>query len=176
MQNCKLYLKTDILRHKIWHHHLHKNITVKKVIHQVQCWYIDIIIVQIWHWFLLSQAVKEQKCKQWKIFFKELIHVFYLTSYLYNWIISEVFQRAVRVCTGHTLAPHVVNTVFQIFDSDGDGSLSYQEFISIMKDRLHRGARVNIFTFFFKVLYFEFLFVFFFFFFFFCSAFYRMLG
>ena len=60
--------------------------------------------------------------------------------------VTEDFQRAVKVCTGHTLGPHVVNTVFQIFDSDGDGNLSHQEFISIMKDRLHRGARVSIST------------------------------
>jgi len=50
----------------------------------------------------------------------------------------------VKVCTSQELSPHVVNTVFQIFDSDGDGSLSHQEFISIMKDRLHRGARSHL--------------------------------
>lgn len=48
------------------------------------------------------------------------------------------------MCTGYMLGPHVVNTVFQIFDSDGDGNLSHQEFINIMKDRLHRGARVSL--------------------------------
>ena len=58
--------------------------------------------------------------------------------------VTEDFQRAVKVCTGYTLGSHVVNTVFQIFDSDGDGHLSHQEFISIMKDRLHRGARVSL--------------------------------
>ncbi|XP_021379080.1 calcium uptake protein 3, mitochondrial-like isoform X5 [Mizuhopecten yessoensis] len=54
---------------------------------------------------------------------------------------KEQFQRAVYVCTGNTLSPHLVNTVFQIFDADGDGHLSHKEFISIMKDRLHRGSR-----------------------------------
>jgi Ca2+-binding EF-hand superfamily protein len=32
--------------------------------------------------------------------------------------------------------------VFHIFDEDGDGQLSYREFIAIMKDRLHRGFKV----------------------------------
>ena len=29
----------------------------------------------------------------------------------------------------------------QIFDNDGDGLLSYQEFIAMMKDRVHRGLK-----------------------------------
>ncbi|CAG0879747.1 unnamed protein product [Cyprideis torosa] len=51
------------------------------------------------------------------------------------------FLRAVKICTGETLSDHLVNTVFMIFDEDGDGQLSYTEFIAIMKDRLHRGFR-----------------------------------
>ena len=35
----------------------------------------------------------------------------------------------------------MVHTVFQIFDDDGDGLLSYQEFIAMMKDRIHRGLK-----------------------------------
>ncbi|XP_076468496.1 calcium uptake protein 3, mitochondrial-like isoform X8 [Babylonia areolata] len=61
-----------------------------------------------------------------------------------NSVSPEDFQRAVKVSTGFTLGPHLVHTVFQIFDSDGDGNLSHQEFISIMKDRLHRGARSHL--------------------------------
>lgn len=38
-----------------------------------------------------------------------------------------------------------MHTVFQIFDEDGDGQLSYREFIAIMKDRLHRGFKVKIY-------------------------------
>ncbi|GAB1604464.1 calcium uptake protein 3, mitochondrial-like isoform X3 [Argonauta hians] len=59
---------------------------------------------------------------------------------------QEEFQRAVKICTGFTLGPHVVNTVFQIFDADGDGHLSHKEFISIMKDRIHRGSRAHLVT------------------------------
>ncbi|XP_048772292.1 calcium uptake protein 2, mitochondrial-like isoform X4 [Ostrea edulis] len=57
---------------------------------------------------------------------------------------KEDFQRAVFVCTGSNLSPHLVETVFNIFDADGDGHLSYVEFISIMKDRLHRGSRSQL--------------------------------
>ncbi|XP_035828296.1 calcium uptake protein 3, mitochondrial [Aplysia californica] len=57
---------------------------------------------------------------------------------------QEEFQRAVMVCTGFTLSSHIVSTVFNIFDTDGDGHLSHKEFISIMKDRLHRGARSHL--------------------------------
>ncbi|XP_041359706.1 calcium uptake protein 3, mitochondrial-like isoform X2 [Gigantopelta aegis] len=59
-------------------------------------------------------------------------------------ISQEEFQRAVKMCTGYTLGRHVVDTVFQIFDTDGDGHLSHPEFISIMKDRLHRGSRSHL--------------------------------
>ena len=35
----------------------------------------------------------------------------------------------------------VVRGKLQIFDNDGDGMLSYQEFIAMMKDRIHRGLK-----------------------------------
>lgn len=56
---------------------------------------------------------------------------------------SDEFHRAVKICTGTSLSPHLVHTVFSIFDEDGDGLLSYREFIAIMKDRLHRGFKVS---------------------------------
>lgn len=56
--------------------------------------------------------------------------------------ILEEFHRAVAICTGHSLDSNLVNAVFQIFDEDGDGQLSYKEFIAIMRDRLHRGFKV----------------------------------
>ncbi|XP_071447686.1 calcium uptake protein 3, mitochondrial isoform X1 [Hetaerina americana] len=58
-----------------------------------------------------------------------------------NPISQEEFERAVRICTGKNLSKHLVRTVFQIFDEDGDGRLSHREFIAIMKDRLHRGFK-----------------------------------
>ncbi|XP_071551333.1 calcium uptake protein 3, mitochondrial isoform X2 [Panulirus ornatus] len=56
-------------------------------------------------------------------------------------ISQEEFHRAVKICTGEELSPHIVDTVFKIFDDDGDGQLSYKEFIAIMRDRLHRGFK-----------------------------------
>ncbi|CAK9833749.1 Calcium uptake protein 3, mitochondrial [Anthophora retusa] len=51
------------------------------------------------------------------------------------------FQRAVKICTGSILSNHIIDTVFALFDEDGDGQLSYKEFIAIMKDRLRRGFK-----------------------------------
>ncbi|XP_050417852.1 calcium uptake protein 3, mitochondrial isoform X3 [Patella vulgata] len=67
-----------------------------------------------------------------------------LYTYAEQPVSQEDFQRAVKICTGFTLGKHIVNTMFQIFDVDGDGHLSHQEFISIMKDRLHRGSRSHL--------------------------------
>lgn len=41
-------------------------------------------------------------------------------------ISEDEFLRAVSICTGRVLSRHLVHTVFQIFDNDGDGLLSYQ--------------------------------------------------
>ncbi|XP_027709454.1 calcium uptake protein 3, mitochondrial isoform X1 [Vombatus ursinus] len=54
---------------------------------------------------------------------------------------QDEFKRAVYVATGLKLSPHLVNTIFKIFDVDKDDQLSYKEFIGIMKDRLQRGFR-----------------------------------
>ncbi|XP_071043763.1 calcium uptake protein 3, mitochondrial isoform X3 [Parasteatoda tepidariorum] len=59
-------------------------------------------------------------------------------------ISQEEFHRAVAICTGHSLDANLVNAVFQIFDEDGDGQLSYKEFIAIMRDRLHRGFKSHL--------------------------------
>ncbi|XP_063832478.1 calcium uptake protein 3, mitochondrial isoform X1 [Ostrinia nubilalis] len=56
-------------------------------------------------------------------------------------ISKDEFHRAVKICTGISQSEHLVSTVFAIFDADGDGLLSYKEFIAIMKDRLHRGFK-----------------------------------
>ena len=55
---------------------------------------------------------------------------------------ADEFQRAVKICTGSELSPHVVRTVFLLFDEDGDGRLSDREFVAIMRDRIHRGLKV----------------------------------
>uniref|UniRef100_U5ER98 Putative mitochondrial aspartate/glutamate carrier protein n=1 Tax=Corethrella appendiculata TaxID=1370023 RepID=U5ER98_9DIPT len=62
-------------------------------------------------------------------------------------ISKDEFSRAVKICTGSVLSPHLIDTVFAIFDEDGDGLLSYKEFIAIMKDRLHRGFKVSHYEF-----------------------------
>ncbi|XP_031364030.1 calcium uptake protein 3, mitochondrial isoform X2 [Apis dorsata] len=56
-------------------------------------------------------------------------------------ISKDEFQRAVKICTGSVLSDHIIDTVFALFDEDGDGQLSYTEFIAIMKDRLRRGFK-----------------------------------
>ncbi|XP_058062884.1 calcium uptake protein 2, mitochondrial isoform X2 [Anopheles bellator] len=59
-------------------------------------------------------------------------------------ISKDEFSRAVKICTGSQLNSHLIDTVFAIFDEDGDGLLSYKEFIAIMKDRVHRGFKSNV--------------------------------
>nr|XP_009664171.1 PREDICTED: calcium uptake protein 3, mitochondrial isoform X1 [Struthio camelus australis] len=70
---------------------------------------------------------------------------FTIAMQMYNFasrsIGQDEFKRAVYVATGLKLSPHLVNTVFKIFDVDRDDQLSYKEFIGIMKDRLNRGFR-----------------------------------
>ncbi|KAG2465928.1 MICU3 protein, partial [Polypterus senegalus] len=70
---------------------------------------------------------------------------FAIAMQMYNFANRSVgqdeFKRAVYVATGLKLSPHLVNTVFKIFDVDRDDQLSHKEFIGIMKDRLHRGSR-----------------------------------
>ena len=58
-------------------------------------------------------------------------------------VLADEFRRGVKVSTNLNMNPHVVHTVFQLFDTDGDGSLSHDEFVQVMKDRLHRGFKVR---------------------------------
>jgi len=48
------------------------------------------------------------------------------------------FARAVKISTGETLSMNLVNTVYAIFDKDGDQKLSHKEFIGVMSDRFAR--------------------------------------
>uniref|UniRef100_UPI00358F454E calcium uptake protein 3, mitochondrial isoform X1 n=1 Tax=Myxine glutinosa TaxID=7769 RepID=UPI00358F454E len=59
-----------------------------------------------------------------------------------NAVNQEEFQRAVQVTTGHDLSPHLVRTVFTLFDNDGDNRLAYREFLGVIADRQQRGLRV----------------------------------
>uniref|UniRef100_A0A6I8NPI3 Mitochondrial calcium uptake 2 n=1 Tax=Ornithorhynchus anatinus TaxID=9258 RepID=A0A6I8NPI3_ORNAN len=52
------------------------------------------------------------------------------------------FKRAVKVATGHELSDNVLDTVFKIFDLDGDDCLSHGEFLGVLKNRMHRGLWV----------------------------------
>ncbi len=53
------------------------------------------------------------------------------------------FQRAVKISSGFMLDPKIVEVIFKVFDDDGDGHLSYKEFIAVLKDRLKRGLKVS---------------------------------
>lgn len=87
-----------------------------------------------------------------------IIHICYIccNDFILLILCADEFSRAVKICTGLTLSNHIIETVFAIFDQDGDGLLSYKEFIAIMKDRLHRGSKVRLFSLY--IQYFLFLF------------------
>ncbi|XP_010767237.1 calcium uptake protein 2, mitochondrial-like [Notothenia coriiceps] len=53
------------------------------------------------------------------------------------------FKRAVRIATGHDLSDNVLDTVFKLFDMDGDKCLSHKEFMGVMTDRIRRGLKVS---------------------------------
>ncbi|XP_061097816.1 calcium uptake protein 2, mitochondrial isoform X2 [Conger conger] len=53
------------------------------------------------------------------------------------------FKRAVKIATGNELSENVLDTVFKIFDLDGDNRLSHKEFIGVMNDRILRGLKVQ---------------------------------
>lgn len=56
--------------------------------------------------------------------------------------VTAEFRRAVTICSDEEISAQVIDAVYTIFDVDGDGHLSTEEFISIMKSRLKRGIRV----------------------------------
>lgn len=53
------------------------------------------------------------------------------------------FRRAVRIATGDDLSDNVLDTVFKLFDIDGDNCLSHKEFLGVMNDRALRGLTVS---------------------------------
>jgi calcium uptake protein 3, mitochondrial len=54
------------------------------------------------------------------------------------------FQRAVKIASGSELDPIIVEVIFEIFDENKDGHLSYQEFIAVVRTRLKRGLNVTL--------------------------------
>lgn len=48
-----------------------------------------------------------------------------------------------RIATGNDLSDNVLDTVFKLFDTDGDDCLSHKEFLGVMKDRVLRGLKVS---------------------------------
>ncbi|KPP57535.1 hypothetical protein Z043_124730, partial [Scleropages formosus] len=100
----------------------------------------------------VRQCIPDEKgitFEEFRSFFQFLNNLedFAIAMQMYNFasrsIGQDEFARAVYVATGLKLTRHLVNTIFKIFDVDHDDQLSYKEFIGIMKDRLHRGARVS---------------------------------
>ncbi|XP_048102547.1 calcium uptake protein 3, mitochondrial isoform X10 [Alosa alosa] len=97
----------------------------------------------------LGLDIKGITFEEFRSFFQFLNNLedFTIAMQMYNFasrsIGQDEFARAAYVATGLKLTRHLVNTIFKIFDVDHDDQLSYKEFIGIMKDRLHRGARVN---------------------------------
>ncbi|CAF1192155.1 unnamed protein product, partial [Rotaria sordida] len=53
------------------------------------------------------------------------------------------FQRAVKISTGFELESNIIALIFRIFDADADQHLSYDEFMSVMKNRLSRGFQTS---------------------------------
>lgn len=58
-------------------------------------------------------------------------------------ISTNEFQRAVKISSGFTLDERIVQVIFNVFDENSDGHLSYKEFIAVLKGRLRRGLKSN---------------------------------
>lgn len=58
-------------------------------------------------------------------------------------LLAAQFKRAVRIATGSDLSDNVLDTVFKLFDTDGDNCLSHKEFLGVMEDRTLRGLNVS---------------------------------
>lgn len=53
-------------------------------------------------------------------------------------ITRSLFQRAFLAVTGNELDPLVAEVLFKMFDVNQDGSLSHDEFLSVMRERVQR--------------------------------------
>jgi hypothetical protein len=54
---------------------------------------------------------------------------------------EAIFKHVAKTVCSVTMSDHLVDVVFCLFDEDGDGQLSHNEFISIMKKRWLRGLQ-----------------------------------
>lgn len=52
-------------------------------------------------------------------------------------------SKAVKVATGQELSNNILDTVLESFDLDGDECLSHEEFLEVLKNRMHRGLWVT---------------------------------
>ncbi|VDN98255.1 unnamed protein product [Rodentolepis nana] len=52
---------------------------------------------------------------------------------------QATFLHVAKVVANVKLTPHLVDVVFTLFDENGDGQLSYKEFVQVMKNSLFRG-------------------------------------
>lgn len=59
-------------------------------------------------------------------------------------LIAAQFKRAVKIATGSDLSDNVLDTVFKLFDTDGDDCLSHKEFLGVINDRVLRGLKVSL--------------------------------
>jgi Ca2+-binding EF-hand superfamily protein len=58
-------------------------------------------------------------------------------------VTQDEFKRAAYISVGQQLDPAIVMAVFAIFDVDGDGKLSYTEFIQVMKSWSKRSSLLH---------------------------------
>ncbi|CAF3422510.1 unnamed protein product [Rotaria sp. Silwood1] len=72
-----------------------------------------------------------------EIEFSEFSHGFKTMSELTE------FQRAVKISMGSELESHIIALIFRIFDANEDQHLSYNEFMTVMKDRLSRNFHTH---------------------------------
>lgn len=54
---------------------------------------------------------------------------------------KNILKHVAKTVANVDLGDHVVDVVFCLFDENGDGKLSHQEFVSVMKKRWLRGLQ-----------------------------------
>ena len=77
----------------------------------------------------------------WRIYIIKELFVYFRAVYFSA---GMKFNKASLKQVAHVVAdveldPHIIDVVFTIFDDNGDELLSSREFISVLKERAHRG-------------------------------------